>query len=212
MDFDLLSMKLRAKDLMKSTIPSPWIIGVIQGMIAFAYVMGIYFISSQNIDTYNGIIYYILLEVLYLNFRVSAHWYCLKVSREEKTVVSDAFAAFKKKMFKVFIVSLVKDICLFIGICLFCVGFIFPFYWFRFATYVINDYDEIGVFGAFGKSMKLLKGHYIELFKLDLSNLGWFALAFITSGFACFYVKPYTTLLYAEYYDYLKGQNELFGN
>ena len=76
---------------------------------------------------------------------------------------------------------------------------------------MIYDNDDIGVFGAFGKSMKLLKGHYMELIKLDISNLGWFALAFFTSGIACFYVKPYTTLVYAEFYDYLKGQAELFG-
>ncbi len=211
MDFDLLSMKLRAKDLMKSTVPSPRIVGLVQGGITFGFVMGVYFISFRNMDTYRGFLYLAILELLYLNFRASSPWYCLKVSREEKTAVSDAFAAFKKKALKVFMVGLLKDICILIGMCLLLVGFIVPFYWFRFATYVVNDYDEISVFGAFGKSRELLKGHYMELLKIDMSNLGWFALAYFTSGLACFYVKPYTTLLYAEYYDYLKGQAELFG-
>ena len=212
MDFDLLSMKLRVKDFMKNTKPSPWVVSFIQGALAFAYVMGIYFIINWNTDISRGIPYFILLELLYLNFRASAHWYCLKVSREEKTVVSDAFAAFKKRAFKVFVVGLLKDMALFIGFCLCFVGFVFPFYWFRFATYVVNDYEDIGIFGALGKSKQLLKGHAMELFKIDLSNLGWFALGFFTSGLASFCVKPYTTILYAEYYDYLKGQSELFDN
>lgn len=197
---------------MNGTKPSPLLVGVILGVIAFAYVVVFWVImAATDSESARWVLYLMLAELVYLNFRTSMHWYCLKVTREETTQISDAFLAFKTKPLKAFLIGLIKDICFLFGGCLFCVGWVFPLYWFRFATYVIYDNDDIGVFGAFGKSMKLLKGHYMELIKLDISNLGWFALAFFTSGIACFYVKPYTTLVYAEFYDYLKGQAELFG-
>ncbi len=84
---------------------------------------------------------------------------------------------------------------------------IFPIYWFRFAPYVLRD-ENIGIFGALAKSKKMLKGHYAELIKLDISNLGWYVLMYFTFGIASFYVKPYTAIVYAEFYDYLKAQAE----
>lgn len=212
MDFDLISMKQRAKGLMSGTTPSPRLVGVILGVIAFAYVVLFYVLIEVSDENYGmWLLYSMIAELVYLNFRTSMHWYCLRVVREETTQISDAFLAFKTKQFKAFFCGLIKDICFVAGGCFVLVGWVFPLYWFRFATYIIYDDDDIGVFGALAKSMKLLKGHYIELIKLDVSNLGWFALAFFTSGIACFYVKPYTTLVYAEFYDYLKGQAELFG-
>ena len=61
---------------------------------------------------------------------------------------------------------------------------------------------------ALGKSKKLMKGHYAELIKLDVSNMGWFLLMIFTAGIAGFYVIPYTSIVYAEFYDYLKAQEE----
>lgn len=211
MNFDLSSMKQRAKSLMSKTTPSPYVVGVILGVIAFAYAMLQCFIMVE-INTMQAVLYVLIVELIYINFRTSMHWYCLKVTREEATKVSDAFLAFKTKQIKALFVGIIKEICIGMGICLFMVLWIFPFYWFRFATYVIYDDDSIGVFAALGKSMRLLKGHYGELIKLDISNIGWFLLAYCTCGLACVYVKPYTTLVYAEFYDYLKGQAELFGD
>ena len=55
-----------------------------------------------------------------------------------------------------------------------------------------------------------MKGHYIELIKIDLSMLGWLLLYIITAGIAGIYVLPYASMLYAEFYDYIKGQYEAF--
>jgi hypothetical protein len=39
MEFDIVSMKLRAKDLLRTTNPRPWIAGVFYGVLAFLYVV-----------------------------------------------------------------------------------------------------------------------------------------------------------------------------
>ncbi len=75
------------------------------------------------------------------------------------------------------------------------------------SSYIIKD-EDVNVFQALGKSHKLMKGHYIELIKLDISNMGWFLLMIFTVGIIGFYVIPYTSIIYAEFYDYLKAQEE----
>lgn len=94
---------------------------------------------------------------------------------------------------------------------MFCyIGFFIPFYCLRFVIYIIRD-EEISFFQAIKMNTKILKGHLAELIKLDLSNIGWVALMICTFGIAGFYVKPYMSLIYIEFYDYLKGQYELLG-
>ena len=210
MDFDIVSMKQRAKDLMRTTKPSVRAVGLILGALAFVYVIFDIAIMPNNAsDVGKYLLIMLIAELLYLNIRSSCNFYCLKVAREEKTNISDAFSAFKEKPIQVFFLGIIKDICYLIGMILFGVGYFVPLYWFRFSTYVLKD-EGCSPFKALGKSKKLLKGHYFELIKLDLSNIGWYVLMFCTFGLAGFYVKPYTTLVYAEFYDYVKAQNSLF--
>lgn len=210
MDFDIRAMKKRAKMLLGQTKPSPWIAGVIWGILVVIYVVAQYTALSQMSGFGINLLCIMAIEFVYINFRVSSHWYCIKVTREETTSTGDAFAAWKYKPIKAVIVGILKDLCVIVGLALFFVPALIPLYWFRFSTYVIYD-EEINVFKALAKSKRLLKGHYVELIKLDISNLGWFVLTIFTLGLGSFYVKPYLTLVYAEYYDYLKGQAELFG-
>lgn len=210
MNFDIVSMKQRAKGLLKQTKPSPWIAGVIWGVLVIGYIIAMFqVLSSETLDF--GIVLLIMLaiEIVYINFRVSSHWYCVKITREEMTSVGDAFAAWMHKPLNALIVGILKDICVIIGFVLLFAPALLPLYWFRFSTYIIYEDEKISPFKALAKSKSMLKGHYMELIKLDISNLGWFALAVFTMGLGCFYVKPYLTLVYAEYYDYLKGQAEL---
>lgn len=210
MDFDIISMKQRAKDLMRTTKPSIWIVGIVFGVLAFAYVIfDIVVLAALGDDMGKAFLVMLIAELVYLNIRSSCNFYCLMAAREEKTNISDVFAAFKEKPIQVFFLGVIKDTCYLIGMIMVYVGYFLVLYWFRFSVYIIKD-EGCNPFEALGKSMKLLKGHYVELIKLDLSNIGWFVLMFFTLGLAGFYVKPYTTLVYAEFYDYLKGQAELF--
>lgn len=210
MDFDSKSMKQRAKQLMQTTVPSPWMLGIIFGIFAVIYSF-VYWMIMINVENGIKIIFFIpVVEIIYLIFRNSCYWYCLKVTREEKTVVNDAFLGFKENVVKGFIVALLRDVCIMLGYCVLFVGLFFPFYWYRLALYIVKDNPEMGIFAALRRSRKLLKEHYVELIKLDVSNLGWIILAVVTLGIANIYVKPYLGIVYAEYYDFIKGQENMF--
>lgn len=211
MEFDIHSMKQRAKGLMGTIKPSPWIAGVIFCIMALVYEI-VYCVLAYitGNDGMRFLLYWAIAELVYLNLRSSCSLYGLIVAREQESSISDCLAAFKEKPVSYFILGVIKDFCYCIGIMFCFVGFFVPFYLFRFSVYVIKD-ENVGTFQALGKSAKLLKGHYVELIKLDISNLGWFLVVIFTYGIANFFVKPYLALVYAEFYDYLKAQQELFG-
>lgn len=82
-------------------------------------------------------------------------------------------------------------------------GVILSYCWY-FAPYVIAEKPGIGLSRAWGNSNKITKGHKWELFKLDLSFLGWYLLIPLTCGLAAIYVLPYITTTKALYYENFK--------
>lgn len=205
MGFDIKSMKQRARDLMHGTRPSPILIGIIFAALYVAYEVIV--IATSDRESWPIIV--LITELVYLIIRNSCKLYGLKVTREETTGFSDVFIVLKKKTVSLIIMGIILNIFYMIGLCLCMIGFLVPFYCLRFSIYIVRD-ESGNFFKALGQSVKLLKGHYLELLKLDVSNIGWIALEISTLGLAAFYVKPYLSIVYAEFYEYLKAQNELF--
>ena len=211
MNFDVISMKQRAKGLMQSVKPNPLLAGLVIVIFGIAMLIAAGIVgNSSSVAAF--LIYYLVVLVLYIFFMTSLKWFCMKATREEETVVSDIFLGFKEKQGKVLLVAIIKGICMYVLLALFFVGSLIPFYLFRFAENIVRDDNTINPFKALGKSVKLMKGHYIELIKIDLSFIGWWVLYVVTLGIAGVYVLPYTSMVYAEFYDYIKGQYEAFNS
>lgn len=75
------------------------------------------------------------------------------------------------------------------------------FYNYRQAVYLMLDHPELSAFGCMRVSRELMCGHKWEMFRLDLSFLGWVLLCMIP--FAVIWVLPYMQVCYAGYYDRL---------
>lgn len=82
------------------------------------------------------------------------------------------------------------------------------YYSFLFTVYIICDEDDIGVVKAAIKSRKMVKGYKWQLFKVDLSFIGWYILTSITLCLAGIYVVPYAYTVQAGYYDEIKREYE----
>lgn len=207
MNFDIVSMKQRAKYLLRDTKPSPLISGMIFALIGFLYVL----ISMAFLREDTFILWQVLTGttwVLLVFIKVSIQWYCLRVSREDENNVGNIFLAFQKKQVSVLFLGILKSLLFTLGCLFFFVGALFPFYWFRFSEYILYD-EEVSFWTAMKKSKELLKGHYLELIKLDISNLLWLALPMFSAFIGAYYAIPYTSIVYAEFYEYLKGQKEI---
>ena len=209
MNFDIASMKQRAKYLLRNTKPSPLISGMVFALIGFLYV----FISTSFFRKDTFLLWQVFtgVTILLLMFiKVSVQWYCLRVSREEENKIENIFLAFQKKQINVLFLEILKGLLFTLGGFFLFVGALFPFYWFRFSEYILYD-DDVSFWTAMKKSKELLKGHYSELIKLDISNLLWLVLPMFSAFIGAYYAMPYTSIVYAEFYEYLKGQKELLG-
>ncbi len=72
-------------------------------------------------------------------------------------------------------------------------------YFYRLADYFLLDHPEMTCVQCLTMSRMAMRGHKRELFRLDLSFLGWFILCIIPV--AILWVKPYFTVTMAGFYE-----------
>lgn len=72
-------------------------------------------------------------------------------------------------------------------------------YFYRLADYFMLDNPGMSCAQCLAMSRMAMRGHKWELFKLDLSFLGWYILSLIP--FAALWVQPYVSVTMAGYYD-----------
>ncbi|MBR5464306.1 MAG: DUF975 family protein [Alistipes sp.] len=70
--------------------------------------------------------------------------------------------------------------------------------------YVIADEPELGCNEAIEKSMRLMKGHRWQFFKMWLGMFGWLLLGAITLGVAYLWIIPYYQAVFAKFYEEVK--------
>lgn len=68
-----------------------------------------------------------------------------------------------------------------------------------FSVFIILD-KNVNVFDGISMSIKLIRGHFWEIIILSLSFILWHLLGIITLGIAMFWVVPYMTVTYSNYY------------
>ncbi len=74
--------------------------------------------------------------------------------------------------------------------------------------FIMNEHPEYAGREAIDASQEMMRGHKWEYFVLNLSFIGWFLLSSLTIGLLLFYVMPYYQATMAEYYRYLKEEQE----
>ena len=80
-------------------------------------------------------------------------------------------------------------------------------YRYSMAIYILLDHPEYGIMDCLRESKAITAGHKMELFKLDLSFLGWFlmTLAPYVGYLVSVFVTPYYAITHAFYYERLSG-------
>ena len=68
-----------------------------------------------------------------------------------------------------------------------------------FSIFIIIDMD-VDIFEALRISINLIRGHFGEMIVLILSFIWWYLLGIVTLGIAMFWVIPYMTITFCNYY------------
>lgn len=223
-------LKFRARQAMRGSAVSPYIMALVYSVIA--YVMGLLSARLLNVDVVS-VVKHLGADVVMENPEIFINYY---ISR-----APGAFAYFIELLLRimgmllyagqvVFILNMVRGlqnslwnlmdgfqsflriiglrilmaIFVFLWSLLFVIPGIVAAYRYRLALYLLLDHPEMGVMECIRESKHLMRGHKAELFILDLSFIGWALLSVIP--FVSIYTIPYTEATYALYYCQLAAQ------
>ena len=72
--------------------------------------------------------------------------------------------------------------------------------------YLLKDYPKLSIVDTLRLSRKMMKGHKMQLFLLQLSFIGWILLNVLTLGLASLWITPYMMTAFAAFYHDVKEQ------
>ena len=95
---------------------------------------------------------------------------------------------------------------------LFVIPGIVKSYSYSLAPYILQDNPNKGWQKSLDESKRMMEGHKMDLFVLDLSFIGWYIVGLMALGVGVFLVVPYHYMARANFYMALKAQRENEGN
>ena len=119
-------------------------------------------------------------------------------------ILFEEFKEYKKAV----LVPVMRYGMILIGIMLLIVPGLVWMYDFRMAFFVANDYPTLSPIECLAKSQAIMKGNRKQLFKLDLSFIGWGLLCIITLGIGFYWLAPYRITATARFYEDAKAEYE----
>jgi uncharacterized membrane protein len=150
----------------------------------------------------------VMLVRLMLNVGYMA--YCLKASRGEDADTRTVFEGFTM-FFRILRLEILRLLYIGLWSCLLVVPGIMAYYSSRQAFYLLLDKPELRPLDCLRASGRLMAGHRLELFNLDLSFLGWQladrAVEYLsTLRLFSIWLAPYIGVTRAAFYDRLAAE------
>lgn len=127
----------------------------------------------------------------------------LGVAREERVNYVNMFDGFKDYA-KILITMLLVGLYTLLWSLLLIVPGIIKYYSYSMTPYILKDNPNLKYDAAINESMRMMKGHKMELFLLHLSFIGWIILCFFTLGIGFLFLEPYMMTTTAHFYEDLK--------
>ena len=102
-------------------------------------------------------------------------------------------------------VTLLVGVIVFIGTILLIIPGIILSFMYSQVYYIMAENPEMSIIDCLKESYRIMKGHKMDLFVLELSFLGWVILMGITFGIAGLYVLPYYSATLTNFYLEIKN-------
>ena len=130
---------------------------------------------------------------------------CLDFIRTKTAKIETMLPAITDNFGTKFVSTLLVSIFTILWTLLFIVPGIVKALSYSMTRYILLDRPELSATEAINESRKMMDGHKMELFVLELSFIGWILLGIITAGIAMIYVTPYMETTTAAFYETIKG-------
>ncbi len=129
----------------------------------------------------------------------------LNVVRGGSVEASQAFSGFDD-FWSAFKVQFLVGLFTFLWSLLFVIPGIIKGYSYSMSMYVLAENKGKPALQCIDESKKMMNGHKMELFVLELSFIGWMLLGVVTLGIAMIWVVPYMSATETNFYNAIKPQ------
>ena len=180
-EIDRRQLKAEMKELLRSAQVSP------RGMTCLYLAL----VLVLNLaDSFMGLMNPGLLGTFISILTTLAEWilaagfalYCMDIRRRERSEYAVLFDGFSFTG-KIIALNIVINLFVFLWSMLFVVPGFIAYYRYRFALYNLYENPDMDIMEALNLSKRQTQGYKMELFKLDLSYMGWILLSILPSLF-----------------------------
>lgn len=177
-------------------------------LITFVYglIIGITQILSGDKDS-PAILHLIglVLFILALPLTWGYQTLFLGAVRGGEATAKDLFEGYNKELFsRVLTTTLLYYVYVFLWSMLLLIPGCIKAYSYAMTPYILKDNPEMKNNAAIEESMRMMDGHKLELFMLDLSFIGWVILSILTCGIGFLWLTPYMNMARVNFYEDLK--------
>ena len=117
----------------------------------------------------------------------------------------DMFEGYNKELFsRVLTTTLLYYVYVFLWSLLLLIPGCIKAYSYAMTPYILKDNPEMKNNAAIEESMRIMNGHKLELFLLDLSFIGWAILSILTCCIGFLWLTPYMNMARVNFYEDLK--------
>lgn len=190
-------LKEKAKEQLGGSIFSQnWlyaVLAVVVYMVIISVVGAIPGVGSAIIIIFSGALEFGLVYVF------------LKQARDgEKIEIGNLFKGFTEDFKGNFILGLLITIFVSLWSLLFIIPGIVKAYAYSMSFYIKNDHPEFNWKNCIDESQRIMNGHKMELFVLQLSFIGWAIVGALCLGVGTFWVQAYMNATMVQFYESIK--------
>ena len=172
----------------------------------YGFIIGITQILSGDKDS-PAILHLIglVLFILALPLTWGYQTLFLGAVRGGDATAKDMFEGYNKELFsRVLTTTLLYYVYVFLWSLLLLIPGCIKSYSYAMTPYILKDNPEMKNNAAIEESMRMMDGHKLELFILDLSFIGWALLSLLTCGIGFLWLAPYMNMARVNFYEDLK--------
>lgn len=201
-----VELKERAKESLKGKYADAVIVVLLSGILG-GFASSISYIGEESqvisLQLTGSLISFIINCLISFG---SLSFY-LKISRGEEVTYRELFS--KTKMFApYFLINILTGIFTFLWSILFIIPGIIAAIAYSQAYVITLDNPDIDPMMAISESKRLMNGHKLDYFMLNLSFIGWIILGIFTFGILYFWLMPYMSVTQMHFYNELIKENK----
>ena len=193
------------KDMALQSLEGKWGKAAIASLIAFIILELFGSSPSFFMDPIPSMVLQGVLSVLLLPLAWGYITFFLRIIRDENLDYGHLFDGFNQ-YFRIFLAELLRGIYILLWALLLIIPGLIKEYSYAMTEFILKDNPEMSGEEAICESMRLMQGHKMQLFLLDLSMIGWLILSFLTLGIGLLFLMPYNYTAHAHFYEDLKAK------